>query len=73
MEWPYKNKPLSNSYPEEDSLARAAVDEMKVKLARERLVESACIYAEVYAQEKQLRELTEAALEDWPKFKEACR
>ena len=39
---------------------------MKAKLAEERLTESARLYAEVYAEEAELRELTEAALEDWP-------
>jgi hypothetical protein len=58
--------PLRVSFPEENFVARDAQDEMKVKLARERLAESAHIYAEVYAEEEQLRKLTEAALVDWP-------
>lgn len=35
-------------------------------LAKDRLVESAKLYAETYAQDDDLRDLTEAALEDWP-------
>ncbi len=60
------NRHQSWGYPDKSSLVREALDEMKAKLARERLAESARIYAEVYAEEEQLRELTEAALEDWP-------
>ena len=53
-------------FPDKSALVREALDEMKAKLARERLAESARLYAEVYAQEDELRELTDAALADWP-------
>ena len=51
-------------YPDKSSLVRAALDELETKLKRERLAESAQLYAEVYAEDRDLRELTEAALAD---------
>jgi hypothetical protein len=62
----FVNRHQAWGYPDKSSLVRAALDELKAKLARERLAESARLYAEVYAEDKELRELTEAALEDWP-------
>jgi hypothetical protein len=53
-------------FPDKSALVREALDKMKARLARERLAESARLYAEVYAEAEELRGLTEAALEDWP-------
>ena len=39
---------------------------MRARLARERLEESARLYAEIYDEDEDLRQLTEAALEGWP-------
>ena len=33
---------------------------------QQQLAESARLYAEVYAEDEELRDLTEATLEDWP-------
>jgi Arc/MetJ-type ribon-helix-helix transcriptional regulator len=49
-------------FPDKSALVREALDEMKAKLAQERLIESAKLYAE----DEDLRRLTEAAMEDWP-------
>jgi Arc/MetJ-type ribon-helix-helix transcriptional regulator len=54
-------------FPDKSALVRQALDQMQARLAQERLVESARLYAEVYAEEQNLRDLTEAALEDWPR------
>jgi hypothetical protein len=53
-------------FPDKSALVREALDELKARLAQERLAESARLYADVYAEEEDLRKLTEAALEDWP-------
>jgi hypothetical protein len=53
-------------FSDKSALVREALDELKARLARERLAESARLYAEVYAEEADLHGLTEAALEDWP-------
>jgi len=53
-------------FPDRSALVRQALDQMKARLAQERLAESAQLYAEVYAEEQDLRDLTETALEDWP-------
>jgi hypothetical protein len=54
-------------FPDKSALVREALEEMKAKLAQERLVESAKLYAEVYAEDEDLKKLTDAALEDWPR------
>jgi Arc/MetJ-type ribon-helix-helix transcriptional regulator len=54
-------------FPDRSALVRQALDQMQAKLAQERLAESARLYAEVYAEELELRDLAEAALEDWPR------
>jgi|688.fasta_scaffold832965_2 hypothetical protein len=36
------------------------------ELARQQLIESADIYAEIYSEDQDLQELTAAALADWP-------
>ncbi len=51
-------------FPDKSALVREALDAMKARLTRERVAESARLYAEIYAEEEELRGLTEAALED---------
>jgi Arc/MetJ-type ribon-helix-helix transcriptional regulator len=53
-------------FPDRSALVRHALDQMQARLAQERLAESARLYAEVYAEDQDLRDLTEAALQDWP-------
>ena len=60
------NRHESLGFPDRSALVREALDEMKARLAQDRLAESARLYAEIYAEDKELRDLTEAALEDWP-------
>jgi Arc/MetJ-type ribon-helix-helix transcriptional regulator len=62
----FLNRCQSLGFPDKSAVVRQALDEMSARLARERLAESARLYAEIYAQDKELRDLTEAALEDWP-------
>jgi Arc/MetJ-type ribon-helix-helix transcriptional regulator len=60
------NRHQAFGFQDKSALVREALDQMKARLAQERLVESARLYAEVYAEEEELHDLTEAALEDWP-------
>lgn len=60
------NRHEALGFPDKSALVRETLDEMRARLGRERPAESARLYAEVYAEEEELRGLTEAALEDWP-------
>jgi Arc/MetJ-type ribon-helix-helix transcriptional regulator len=53
-------------YSDRSALVRQALDDMQARLKRERLAESARLYAEIYADDQDLQNLTEAAAEDWP-------
>lgn len=50
-------------FPNKSALVREALEQLKARIAQERLKESARLYAEIYAEEKELRDLTEAALD----------
>jgi Arc/MetJ-type ribon-helix-helix transcriptional regulator len=52
-------------YPDRSSLVREAIDRLRREVTQERLRESATLYAEVYAEDEGLRQLTEQALEGW--------
>jgi len=53
-------------YRDKSSLVREALDRMRKALIKDRLRESAGLYAEVYAGDEDLRRLTGQALEGWP-------
>lgn len=52
---------------DESALVRAAIDLLTSQLARQRLKESAALYAEVYEQDEESREWLEDAVTAWPK------
>jgi hypothetical protein len=54
-------------FADKSALVRQALDEMRCKLAQQRIAESAQLYADIYAEDEDLPELTEDALEDWPR------
>jgi len=45
-------------YPDKSSLVREAIDQFKTKMTQQQLAESADLYAEVYAEEEDLQELS---------------
>ena len=47
-------------------VVRTVLDHLHTELARQRLSESAEIYAEVYTKESETQEWTDAALSEWP-------
>ena len=53
-------------FKDKSEVVRTALDRLHAELARQRLSESAEIYAEVYAKESETQEWTDAASSEWP-------
>lgn len=53
-------------FRDRSSLVRAALQRFQQELERQQLIESATLYAEVYAEDEELQQLTEVAIEGWP-------
>lgn len=53
-------------FKDRSAMLRAAIDLFKKKLSQESLEASADLYAEVFAEDDDLRDLTDAALSGWP-------
>jgi hypothetical protein len=53
-------------FKDKSSMVRAALDELKKRLEHQRLKESADLYAETYQHDKEIKDLTNAAISDWP-------
>ena len=53
-------------FEDKSALVRAALTHLQQELARENLQKSADLYAEVYEEDEEVRELTETALVGWP-------
>ena len=60
------NKHKQYGFKDKSSMVRAALNDLKRKLELEKLKESAELYAEIYEEDAELKELTESALIDWP-------
>ncbi len=53
-------------FRDRSALVRVALDRMQADLEQQRLEVSATLYAETYCDDPDLRQLTEAALVEWP-------
>lgn len=53
-------------FKDKSAMIRAALALMKQELEQRQLRESAALYAEVYAEDAELRELTDSARAGWP-------
>lgn len=53
-------------YKDKSTMVRTAIDELKRKHELEKLKISADLYAEIYTEDNELRELTDFAITDWP-------
>jgi hypothetical protein len=53
-------------FKDKSSMVRAALLRLKEELELQNLKQSANLYAEIYAEETELQELTETAIQDWP-------
>ncbi len=54
-------------FKDKSSMVRVALLQLQEELELESLKQSADLYAEVYSEDSDLSELTEAALVEWPK------
>lgn len=54
-------------FKDKSSLVRSAIDEFMKSLEKEKLQKSAKLYAQVYQEDSELRELTNSAIGNWPK------
>ena len=53
-------------FKDKSSMVRAALLRLKEELELQSLKQSAALYAEIYEEEAELQELTEAAISEWP-------
>jgi Arc/MetJ-type ribon-helix-helix transcriptional regulator len=53
-------------FKDKSETVRAALEQLHQELERRRLQESAKLYAQVYDEDPEIRELTESAILDWP-------
>ncbi len=56
----------SYGFKDKSTLVRMALNRLKQELERQQLEDSAELYAQLYQDNDELQQLTEAALEDWP-------
>ena len=55
-------------FKDKGALVQTALFQYKQELEQERLMKSADLYAQIYEEDEELRNLTETAAKDWPKF-----
>jgi hypothetical protein len=53
-------------FKDKSSIVRLALDKLHQEIEREQLEQSAQLYAELYAEDKQLQQLTDTAIANWP-------
>jgi Arc/MetJ-type ribon-helix-helix transcriptional regulator len=53
-------------FKDKSEVVRAALDRLSAELAHQRLRESAVLYAEIYEEDEDTMEWTDAALSEWP-------
>ncbi len=53
-------------FKDKSSIVRLALDKLAEELQRQELEESADLYAEMYLEDAELRQLTDVAIEGWP-------
>ncbi len=53
-------------FKDKSALVRAALQQFQQALEQQQLIESANLYAEIYAEDEDLQALTEVAIVGWP-------
>jgi Arc/MetJ-type ribon-helix-helix transcriptional regulator len=53
-------------FKDKSDVVRTALDRLFTELTQQRLRESAALYADVYEEDDETREWTDAALSEWP-------
>ncbi|MFO7911232.1 MAG: hypothetical protein R6V15_03630 [Desulfotignum sp.] len=56
----------SYGFKDKSAMLRAAIEHFRKEKEQERLKKSADLYAEVYSEDEDLKELTEIAINGWP-------
>ncbi|MBU0558612.1 MAG: hypothetical protein KJ799_02595 [Bacteroidetes bacterium] len=54
-------------FKDKSSLVRSAIEKFIRSVEKQELIKSAKLYAEIYEEDSELRDLTNSAIEDWPK------
>jgi hypothetical protein len=62
----FLNNYRSYGFKDRSNMLRTAIDLFQKRLEMESLRRSADLYAEVYAEDEELRDLVEASLKGWP-------
>jgi len=62
----FLNQHQHYGFKDKSTLVRAALNQLKQELERQQLEDSADLYAQLYQDDDDLQQITEAALEDWP-------
>lgn len=62
------NKYQELGFKDKSSLVRSAIDDFIKSVEKQKLAKSAKLYAEIYKEDSELRDLTNSAIEDWPKW-----
>ena len=62
----FLNNHKTYGFKDKSSMLRAAINHFKKEIELQRLIKSADLYSEVYAEDDELRELTESAVTGWP-------
>jgi Arc/MetJ-type ribon-helix-helix transcriptional regulator len=53
-------------FKDKSSIVRLALDKLHQEIERQELEQSAQLYAELYANDEQLQQLTDTAIDNWP-------
>lgn len=62
----FLNKYKTYGFKDKSSMIRAAIEQLKKELELQRLRASADLYSELYAENNDLKKITEAAINGWP-------
>ena len=62
----FLNKYKKLGFKDKSSLVRSAIEEYMKSIEKQKLKESAELYAEIYDKDSELKDLTDAANENWP-------
>ena len=62
------NKYQELGFKDKSSLVRSAIDDFIKSVEKQKLTKSAKLYAEIYQEDSELRDLTNSAIGDWPKW-----
>ena len=63
----FLNRYQELGFKDKSSLVRSAIEEFIKSVEKQKLAKSAKLYAEIYKEDSELRDLTNLAIEDWPR------